>query len=146
MAQDLTPPLLSRRAALRTIGLGAAGVVILACGVRTRTGLDDGPGATTPMGGSRPATSGFEERFAEFQVADEPNGDLSKVVWPDFVKQSVGDVQQLYEFAVTHGTLLRWMACYCGCGRSDGHKSVRDCYVQQVNADGSVVFASMAPT
>jgi len=88
----------------------------------------------------------FSARFADFPVADEPNGDLAKVVWPDFVERASGDVKRLYEFQVVNGDLMKYMPCFCGCGRTDGHRSNRDCYVQQVKPDGSVVFDTMAPT
>jgi hypothetical protein len=122
------------------LGFSGAGVLLTACGA---------PGQ---QGASRPAaepTNGagdFSERFASFEVADEPNGDLSQVVWPDFVTQAGAEVKQLYEFQITHGELMRWMPCFCGCGQSDGHRSNRDCYVQAVKTDGSVVLDAMAPT
>ena len=88
----------------------------------------------------------FSARFAGFPVADEPNGDLARVVWPDFVERAGGDVKRLYEFQVVNGDLMRYMPCFCGCGRTDGHKSNRDCYVREVKPDGSVIFDDMAPT
>ena len=88
----------------------------------------------------------FSERFARYEPADEPNGDLGKVVWPDYVLDAPPEVKQLYEFQVTNGELMRYMPCFCGCGGNAGHRSNRDCYVQRVNADGSVVFDAMAPT
>lgn len=80
-----------------------------------------------------------------YEVADELDGDLAKVVWPDFVTDSGPEVQRLYEFQVTNGELMRYMPCFCGCGQDVGHRNNRDCYVKRVNADGSVVFDSMAP-
>jgi hypothetical protein len=87
----------------------------------------------------------FSARFAGFPVADEPNGDLARVVWPEWIEQAPGDVKRLYEFQVVNGDLMRYMPCFCGCGR-EGHKSNRDCYVREVRPDGSVVFDDMAPT
>ena len=130
---------LSRRRVLRTFGTGGVGLVLTACGA-------------TPRAGNPPADHGvdqlpdFTARFAGFTVADEPNGDLAKVVWPGFVTAAGPEVQQLYEFQITHGELMRWMPCFCGCGPSSGHLSNRDCYVQAVNPDGSVVLDAMAPT
>ena len=85
-------------------------------------------------------------RFSEFEAADEPNGDISKVDWPSFVTEGDPEVRRLYEFQITHGELMRYMPCFCGCGQNAGHRSNRDCYVKSVNADGSVVLDSMAPT
>lgn len=100
-------------------------------------------------GGDRStATSGrgLVARFARYSVAYEPNADLSKVVWPSFVTGATPEVKTLYEFQLTHGELMRYMPCFCGCGQTAGHKSNRDCYVQKVNVDGSAVLDSMAPT
>jgi hypothetical protein len=88
----------------------------------------------------------FSERFAGYEPASEPNGDLSKVVWPDFVLDAGPEVKRLYEFQVENGDLMRYMPCFCGCGGNAGHRSNRDCYVREVNPDGSVIFDAMAPT
>ncbi|HEX5503659.1 MAG TPA: PCYCGC motif-containing (lipo)protein [Thermomicrobiales bacterium] len=98
-----------------------------------------------PLAGRATAEDRVAARFAAYAAADEPDGDLARVVWPDFVTAAGPEVQRLYAFQVEHGDLMKYMPCYCGCGRS-GHRSNRDCYVRQVNADGSVVFDSMAPT
>lgn len=94
------------------------------------------------------ATAGvdFSSRFSGFTAADEPNGDLSKVDWPAFVTDGGADIKALYEFQITHGEIMRFMPCFCGCGQDAGHHNNRDCYVQTVDADGSVVLDSMAPT
>ena len=89
---------------------------------------------------------GFAARFAGYEAASEPNGDLARVVWPRFVTDAGPEVQRLYEFQITNGDLMRYMPCFCGCGEEDGHRSNRDCYVERVNRDGSVVLDAMAPT
>lgn len=128
--------ILSRRAALKAIGLGAAGIVLNACAGST-AGTKSSPTGT--------ALKDFSDRFARYEPAAEPNGDLAKVVWPDFVLRAGPEVKQLYEFQIQNGDLMRYMPCFCGCG-ADGHRSNRDCYVKQVNSDGSVVLDPMAPT
>ena len=107
-------------------------------------GCSSGRRAAAPASSS--TTQDFSSRFAGFEVADEPNGDLSKVVWPDFLAAADPEVKGLYEFQITHGELMRFMPCFCGCGLDAGHRNNRDCYVKAVSADGSVVFESMAPT
>ena len=104
--------------------------------------------SVTPLTTAVAKTGGedFSARFSGFQVADEPNGDLSNVVWPSFVTDGDPEVQRLYEFQITHGEVMRYMPCFCGCAQGDGHRNNRDCYVQSVGADGSVVLDSMAPT
>jgi hypothetical protein len=118
----------------------AAGVAVAAAGAASCSS----GGSSRARGGGVPED--FSARFARFQVADEPNGDLSKVAWPDFVTEAGPEVKRLYEFQITNGEVMRYMPCFCGCGQNDGHRNNRDCYVRQVNADGSVVLESMAPT
>ena len=88
----------------------------------------------------------LEARFSGFQAADEPNGNPAEVDWPSFVTDADAEVKGLYEFQITHGELMRFIPCYCGCGKSAGHRSNRDCYVKRIDADGTVVLDSMAPT
>ncbi len=88
----------------------------------------------------------FSARFARFEAAEEPDGDLAKVVWPAFVTEAGPEVQRLYEFQITNGGIMRYMPCFCGCGQGAEHRNNRDCYVRGINADRSVVLDSMAPT
>ena len=131
----------SRRRVLDALCLGATGVALTACGGsqlgRTQPPADDGAGS---------APADFAARFADFAPADEPNGDLAKVVWPAWMDRFDPEVKELYAFQVENGDLMRFMPCFCGCHLEDGHRSNRDCYVEAVNPDGSVVFDSMAPT
>jgi hypothetical protein len=115
-----------------------SGVAIVVGGVVSACGDD---GAT-----QNPSSSGLAARFAQFSAAEEPNAELSKIVWPSFVSAAKPEIRTLYEFQLTHGELMRYIPCYCGCGRTAGHKNNRDCYVQKVNPDGSAVLDSMAPT
>ena len=144
MPNDPTRPSarrLTRRHALRAIGLAAAGLAVAACGGGTTSGPR--PAARSASGA---AQTDFSARFAAFEAAPEPNGDLSRVVWPAFVTRAGPDVQRLSEFQIQNGDLMRYMPCFCGCHIEDGHRNNRDCYVEAVNPDGSVVFDSMAPT
>lgn len=106
---------------------------------------DQSAAPSTPAGTAGDEVD-FSARFSGFEAADEPNGDLSKVMWPSFVTDGGPEVQALYEFQITHGELMRYMPCFCGCGQGDGHRNNRDCYVESVGSDGSVVLDSMAPT
>jgi hypothetical protein len=124
----------SRRRVVIWLGAGAAGAALTACGGT----------AKAPRG--EPRAVDYAARFAGFQAAAEPNGDLAKVTWPDFVLNAGDDVRRLYEFQVVNGDLMRYMPCFCGCSSSGGHRNNRDCYIKAVNADGSVVFDAMAPT
>lgn len=132
---------LNRRRALTYFGLSAVGVVLAGCGA-----LDNEPARDTAAGDNAATPADFSARFAAYQPADEPNGDLSKVVWPAFILRAGGDIKQLYEFQVVNGDLMRYMPCFCGCQWEDNHRNNRDCYIDTVNPDGSVVFDMMAPT
>lgn len=131
--------LMARRRALSVLGLGTGAWLLAACSpnenpsssVRSTTGIE---------------SPDFSPLFAGFEPADEPNGDLSRVVWPSFITQAGGDIQGLYAFQVVNGGIMRYMPCFCGCPPEDGHQNNRDCYIKRVNSDGSVVFDSMAPT
>lgn len=107
-----------------------------------QTSAQEQPGA----GASDEALPDYSARFAQFTAADEPNGDLSRVVWPQWMAQLDPEIKQLYEFQILNGPLMRYMPCFCGCQQEDGHRNNRDCYVEAVNPDGSVVFDTMAPT
>ncbi len=50
---------------------------------------------------------GFSARFPRYEAAPEPDGDPSKVVWPEFVAEAGAGVQRLYEFQVTNGEPMR---------------------------------------
>ena len=140
----------TRRSALKLLGLGTAAIVLTACdngggqGVAPGTTSTQGSGpAATPVGNN---AVDFSARFAQYQVSDEPNVDPASVTLPDFVTSGGPDLVELYNFQLANGDLMKWMPCFCGCGKSDGHTSNRDCYVDKVNADGTVVFDNMAPT
>jgi hypothetical protein len=48
-------------------------------------------------------------------------------------------VQEAYRFAIANPEVLSKLPCYCGCG-SMGHESNLDCFIEEFNADGSIVF------
>ena len=100
--------LLSRRALVAAIGLGAA-VTLQGCG-----GNGAAPGPERSSSGDNGMIEDFSDRFAAFTAADEPNGDLAQVVWPDFVLAAGREVKRLYEFQVLNGDLMRYMPCFCG--------------------------------
>ena len=100
-----------------------------------------------PSDSARPRSGAqdFSARFAGYKPAPEPNGGPRKVEWPDYVTDAEPEVKRLYEFQITHGDLMRYMPCFCGC-KDGGHRSNRDCYVRAVEPDGAVILDSMAPT
>lgn len=130
----------------RTRILVAAGLALSLIAVATGVWLTAIRGGGSPSSGAGGESTDFSARFAAYRPAPEPNGNLAKVVWPEFVTQAGPEVKRLYEFQITHGELMRYMPCFCGCGQNSGHRNNRDCYIRRVNPDGSVVFDSMAPT
>lgn len=72
------------------------------------------------------------------QVQTLPRGQ-----WPEFA--GTGEIRRLYQYALDHGDELRYIPCFCGCGRF-GHKSNQDCYIKAFNPDGTVTFTSHAAT
>src|SRR6266508_3661093 len=85
---------LTRREALKALGIAFAGVFAGACA-----------GAPNKTGASEPSATGdFSARFAAFEPANEPDVlDLSNVSWPDFVTRAGPEVKGLYEYQVQHG-------------------------------------------
>lgn len=46
--------------------------------------------------------------------------------------------QTVYALVARNEATLQYMPCYCGC-RSQGHRSVHDCFVKRRSADGGVI-------
>jgi hypothetical protein len=58
---------------------------------------------------------------------------------PDEVKSAPVVTQQAYQFAVANPDVTQHIPCYCGCGAM-GHTSNYSCYVESVDAAGTVKF------
>jgi len=52
-------------------------------------------------------------------------------------------VQQAYRFAAANPDIMKQIPCYCGCSAM-GHTSNYSCYVQRVDAGGSITFDNHA--
>ena len=57
-------------------------------------------------------------------------------ILPSDIRQAPSDVREAYRFAIANREILRYIPCYCGCGRSAGHKDNFDCYVSQPRSEG----------
>ena len=133
----------TRRRILQTASMGSIGVLLTGCGSSQRiSGVQDSP----PTTATAALTQDFSTLFAQYEPADEPNGDLAKVTWPQWLLELDPEIKHLYEFQILNGPLMRYMPCFCGCQNEAGHRNNRDCYVDTVHADGSVVLDMMAPT
>ena len=58
---------------------------------------------------------------------------------PMFVLDKPDTYQQAYQFAMANPQELMKYPCYCGCGNM-GHTSNLNCYVQAIEADGTLIF------
>jgi len=73
------------------------------------------------------------------------NGDLQEITsglekLPSFLNDQPKILQQAYEVAALQVDLLAYIPCYCGCGSSAGHRSNKNCFIQEVKPDGKVVW------
>ena len=74
-----------------------------------------------------------------------PNGDLQEEtasieVLPSFLADKPKEMQMVYEAAGKAADLLDYIPCYCGCGESAGHLSSKNCFVNGIREDGTVVW------
>ncbi|WP_054635563.1 PCYCGC motif-containing (lipo)protein [Thalassobacillus sp. C254] len=59
---------------------------------------------------------------------------------PEFLEHTHEDISSVYAESVHHKDLLEHIPCYCGCYESAGHRNVYDCFVNQVNEDGTITW------
>ncbi|NOU88657.1 hypothetical protein GC102_23305 [Paenibacillus sp. LMG 31460] len=76
---------------------------------------------------------------------EHASGDLQEKtasvnVLPTFLKGQTEQIRIVYEASGQATDILKWIPCYCGCGESAGHTSNMDCFVKEINKDGSVVW------
>jgi hypothetical protein len=62
---------------------------------------------------------------------------------PTMVQSAPVLVQQAYQFAAANPDSMKQIPCYCGCGAM-GHTSNYSCYVQIVDASGTITFDNHA--
>ena len=77
--------------------------------------------------------------------AHAPNGDIQETtasadVLPAFLDNQSEDLKLVYQAAGKAHEILEWMPCYCGCAESAGHTSNKNCFINKVNEDGSIVW------
>lgn len=59
---------------------------------------------------------------------------------PSFLDGQSEYIRLVYEAAGKATGILEWMPCYCGCGEIAGHQSNLNCFIKEIQADGSVVW------
>ncbi|MER3487129.1 MAG: hypothetical protein C4345_15280, partial [Chloroflexota bacterium] len=63
--------------------------------------------------------------------------------WPEQFQRAAPEVQEAYRFAVANPHVLQYIPRYCGCV-NQGHTSNKDCYIDELRPDGSVVLDPMS--
>lgn len=61
-------------------------------------------------------------------------------VLPSFLNDKPKEMKNLYASAAKNRELLENIPCYCGCGKSSGHKNNYDCFVYKNHKDGAIVW------
>lgn len=88
------------------------------------------------------STNQNEEHSTTHQAS---NGDLRETTssletLPSFLDGQQEVIRNAYLVASLSTEVLEWIPCYCGCGESAGHQSNKNCFIYEVNEDGSVVW------
>lgn len=86
-----------------------------------------------------------QEHEAYGEQKQLPNGDLQEMtesvdVLPAFLDDKSEEMRLIYEIAVRGADIIEWMPCYCGCGEYAEHGSNKNCFVDEIREDGSVVW------
>ncbi|MFC4807932.1 PCYCGC motif-containing (lipo)protein [Paenibacillus sp. GCM10023250] len=68
----------------------------------------------------------------------ETTGSLDRL--PAFLDDQPSEVKAAYSIAASVHELLAYIPCYCGCGESAGHQSNLNCFIHEMQADGSVIW------
>ncbi len=95
--------------------------------------------------GEKAATDNEKDHMETGQHKQIPNGDLQEVtasadVLPSFLDDKSEDMRLVYQVAGTATEILDYMPCYCGCGDSAGHDNNKNCFIDEIREDGSVVW------
>jgi len=101
-------------------------LVVAACGQKADTDHEKGP-----------LEVGQQQQLA--------NGDLQEVMasaaeLPAFMDDKSEEMRLIYQVAGSATDILDYIPCYCGCGESADHKSNKNCFVDEIREDGSVVW------
>lgn len=69
------------------------------------------------------------------------SGGSGAVKLPDFVNGPTvpKGTAEAYQFAVDNPNVLKYIPCYCGCGKLEGHDSNLDCFIKS-GSGNDIVF------
>lgn len=87
-----------------------------------------------------PATKEHDEEEHTLVSGDIQETTTGVDVLPSFLDNQPENIRLTYQVAGQATDILQWMPCYCGCGESVGHGSNLNCFIQEMNDDGSVVW------
>lgn len=61
---------------------------------------------------------------------------------PAFVHDALAppDTPKAYQGAIDHGDAYAQIPCYCGCAETEGHESLKDCFIES-EQDGTIAFS-----
>ena len=104
--------------------LGAAALLGFALGLA----LVPQQAASSSLQGANPAQSAAEEAVPAYH-AQAPKGELPETMNPGLFTDPV--VQNAYAVAAKIKKTLYQQPCYCHCDRSQGHKSLLDCFASK---------------
>lgn len=95
--------------------------------------------------GQKVDTDHEKEPLEVGQQQQLPNGDLQEVTasaaeLPAFLDDKSEEMRLVYQVAGTATDILDYMPCYCGCNDSAGHESNKNCFLDEIREDGSVVW------
>ncbi len=73
------------------------------------------------------------------------NGDIQEatssiIELPTFLDGLHENFGKVYLLAGQHAELLDVIPCFCGCGGSVGHRSNKNCFIKEIQADGTVIW------
>jgi hypothetical protein len=73
------------------------------------------------------------------------NGDIQESTasieeLPTFLDGLHENIGEVYRLAGLNAELLDVIPCFCGCGGSAGHRSNKNCFIKEIQADGTVIW------
>ncbi|MFC0395319.1 PCYCGC motif-containing (lipo)protein [Paenibacillus mendelii] len=120
------------------------GPLLAACSVALAAVLSGCSGNSEPL----PAKEAHAQHQSSDRIPEDthlPNGDLQQTTssvnsLPAFLDGAAEMIILSYKTAAANQDLLKSIPCYCGCGESAGHRSNLQCFINEAEEDGSIVW------
>lgn len=102
-------------------------------------------GCGTPADQTAANKDSHQEQSQPGHERHAPNGDLQETTasikqLPNFLNTVDPRIKDIYQVAGENLDVLKWIPCYCGCAESGSHQHNAHCFVNEVQADGTVVW------